>query len=225
MLKVPSKPKASQMISTDLWQNALAGLDKELRSSLDFSKASKHEILRKTLQTAEEKKQLCLSKRWKFERRGKEIVLRDVFEKIIKWVERFKAVGDVAVQYDPGHASLAWAGVRFLLQVSRPEKRQVICAYQLQVAVSDSHAFGSTIAGLETVSQLIARYSIFEDAYSKRNTAATAELESALTGLYAEILTFLAKSKKYFQTPTACEYLANPSGHRASLSNDRKLEC
>jgi hypothetical protein len=110
------------MISPNLWQDALADLDEELKSSLNFSRASKHEILRKTLQTAEEKKQLCLSRRWKFERHGKEIVLRDVFEKIIKWVERFKAVGDVAVQYDPGHASLAWAVVWYLLQVSRSGK-------------------------------------------------------------------------------------------------------
>ena len=51
-------------------------------------------------------------------RNGKEIVLRDVLEKIIRWLNYFKAVGDAAVQYDPGHAALPWAGVRFLLQVS-----------------------------------------------------------------------------------------------------------
>ena len=46
--------------------------------------------------------------------------MRDIFEKIIVWVDKFKALGDVAVQYDPAHASLPWAGVRFLLQVSTP---------------------------------------------------------------------------------------------------------
>jgi len=30
---------------------------------------------------------------------------------------KFKAVGDMAMQYDPAHASLTWAGVRFLLRV------------------------------------------------------------------------------------------------------------
>lgn len=39
-------------------------------------------------------------------------------EKIIIWLDKFKAVGDMAMQYDPAHASLAWAGVRFLLRVS-----------------------------------------------------------------------------------------------------------
>jgi hypothetical protein len=45
-------------------------------------------------------------------------VLRELFEKIIKWANYFKAIGDAAVQYDPTHASLPWASVRILLQVS-----------------------------------------------------------------------------------------------------------
>lgn len=101
-----------------LWEKALAGLDGELLANLNFSKSSKHDVLKRTLETAEQKKQLCLIKRWKFERNGKEIVLRDVLQKIIHWLDRFRALGDAAVQYDPGHASLPWAGVRFLLQVS-----------------------------------------------------------------------------------------------------------
>lgn len=112
----PLQPLA-EGLSRDLWQNALATLDGELKAKLDFNKSSKHDIIKRTLKTAEEKKQQCLKKRWKFERDGKQIVIRDVLEKIIKWLDTFKAVGDVAVQYDPSHASLPWAGVRFLLQV------------------------------------------------------------------------------------------------------------
>lgn len=48
---------------------------------------------------------------------GDSVHLYDVFEKIVKWVEKIKEVGDVAEQYDPGHAALAWAAIRFLLQV------------------------------------------------------------------------------------------------------------
>ncbi len=74
-----------------------------------------------------------------------------------------------------------------------------------KVAISDTHVFGSTISGLETVSHLIARYAIFEQAHGQRQTAASTELEPFLTELYAQLLTFLAKAKKYFQTPTAGE--------------------
>jgi len=45
------------------------------------------------------------------------VIFVDLFGKIIKWIDLFKQVGDVAVQYDPVHAALPWAGVRFLLQV------------------------------------------------------------------------------------------------------------
>ena len=72
-----------------------------------------------------------------------------------------------------------------------------------QVAVSDKQVFGATVEGLETISHLISRYAIFEDLYMQRNTAVSSELEAMLTGLYADVLVFLAKAKKYFQTSTA----------------------
>ena len=37
---------------------------------------------------------------------GDVIILRDVFEKIITWVNNFKMVGDTVVSFDPGHAAL-----------------------------------------------------------------------------------------------------------------------
>jgi hypothetical protein len=72
--------------------------------------------------------------------------------------------------------------------------------------VSDAHIFGSTIEGLETVSHLITRYAIFESVHLQRKTAAATEIEPVLTKMYAEMLVFLARSKKYFQTPTASEW-------------------
>jgi hypothetical protein len=44
--------------------------------------------------------------------------LRNQADKIISWLVKFKEVGDITVQYDPSHAALPWAGIRFLLQVS-----------------------------------------------------------------------------------------------------------
>lgn len=45
------------------------------------------------------------------------LILRDHAERIVNWLHKFKEVGDIAVQYDPVHAALPWAGVRFLRQV------------------------------------------------------------------------------------------------------------
>ncbi|KAL8925651.1 MAG: hypothetical protein Q9208_003334 [Pyrenodesmia sp. 3 TL-2023] len=172
---------------TDLWQKALATLDDDFKAKLDFKNSTKRDILEKTLKTAEEKKQICLKRRWKLKVNGKEIIIRDVLEKLIRWLDHFKAIGDVAVQYDQAHAALPWAGVRFLLKV----------------AVNDTNVSVSTMLGLETVSHLITRYAILENVHTRRNTAASTQLEPFLTDLYSEILMFLAKAKKYFETPTA----------------------
>lgn len=59
----------------------------------------------------------CEKKSYKFRFQGKEIILRDVAAKIVLWLDKFKSIGDVVVNFDPIHASLPWAGVRFLLQV------------------------------------------------------------------------------------------------------------
>jgi len=59
-----------------------------------------------------------MSKRWRYKRKsGETVVFQDLFAKIVKWIDLFKQIGDNAVQYDPVHAALPWAAVRFLLQV------------------------------------------------------------------------------------------------------------
>jgi hypothetical protein len=40
----------------------------------------------------------------------------------IQWVEKFKQIGDIAVHSDQAHATLPWAGIRFLLQVCTPTR-------------------------------------------------------------------------------------------------------
>lgn len=59
-----------------------------------------------------------MRKRWRYTRKnGETVIFVDLFAKIAKWIDLFKQVGDTVVQYDPVHAALPWAGVRFLLQV------------------------------------------------------------------------------------------------------------
>lgn len=78
-------------------------------------------ILKDLLEAVEQKQLICLEKRWKYRKRNGEIlILRDLLEKVVVWVNKFKEVGDVAVQYDSAHAALPWAAVRFLLQVNHP---------------------------------------------------------------------------------------------------------
>ena len=57
-------------------------------------------------------------KDWKFQFKGEKIVMRDIGMKILHWIDRFKQIGDIIVQYDPVHAVLPWAGFRFLLRLA-----------------------------------------------------------------------------------------------------------
>jgi len=50
-------------------------------------------------------------------KRSKRIIVRDMADKLICWISKFVAVGDTFMQYDPGHAPIPWAIVRFILQV------------------------------------------------------------------------------------------------------------
>ena len=104
--------------SSSLWKKALDTLSVELKNSLDLTKASHAYVLSKALAEAQEIKQVCTQKFWTLKKRnGDIIILRDVMEKIIVWVEKFIAVGDAAMQYDTAHAAPAWAAFRFVLQV------------------------------------------------------------------------------------------------------------
>ena len=84
-----------------------------------MSGTDKLAILDNILEHIERKKQACLEKRWKYHKKnGDVIIIRDVLDKVATWLEKFKEIGDIIVQYDPTHAALPWAGVRLLLQVS-----------------------------------------------------------------------------------------------------------
>lgn len=102
-----------------LWDQAVAALKDKDKQNIDFQRSDKYAILADILEEVQKKKQACIERRLKYKRKnGEFVVLYDVYEKMVKWVTKFKEVGDIAMQYDPGHAALPWAAaVRFFLQV------------------------------------------------------------------------------------------------------------
>lgn len=102
-----------------LWDKAFRNLSREDREAINPQHTNKLDILKDVLEAVENKKLLCLRKRWKYKKsNGEVIILRDLLEKVVVWVNKFKEVVDVAVQFDPLHAALPWAAIRFLLQVN-----------------------------------------------------------------------------------------------------------
>jgi hypothetical protein len=47
--------------------------------------------------------------------RGRELILRDTANKSVAWLDKFKQIGDVAVNFGQHLAALPWDGVRLLL--------------------------------------------------------------------------------------------------------------
>ena len=109
------------MNSSDLWATALSKLSDDDRKLVAFDGQHKLDVLFDLGQFVASAKEDSIKKRWRFRRPGggQTVILRDLFSKIVVWIDRFREIGDVAVQYDPVHAALPWAGVRFLLQVCR----------------------------------------------------------------------------------------------------------
>ena len=75
------------------------------------------QMLQKILESAVQAKETSMAKRLNFKWRDKEINVRETASRLVGWITKFKEIGDIAVQYDPVHAALPWAGVRLILLV------------------------------------------------------------------------------------------------------------
>lgn len=165
----------------------MESLNPDERQQLDPFQNSKLDVLTELLQIADQKRTEAQKKRWKFTRHGRTYVVRDYLEKVIVWVQKFQAVGDVAVQYDPVHAALPWACVRFFLQA----------------AVDNVRTFGVMVENMGHIVNIIAQSAILEILYLHRDLKVTHLLEQSLARLYAHILCYLAKALKYYSVGTA----------------------
>ncbi|XEU97320.1 hypothetical protein FSHL1_002606 [Fusarium sambucinum] len=74
----------------------------------------------------EKARRLCVvetkSHRWDF---------RKYFDRMVLWLYKFKAIGDVASSFDPVHAALPWAAFRFVLQAMVAENQYTESVFEL----------------------------------------------------------------------------------------------
>jgi ankyrin repeat domain-containing protein 50 len=106
----------------DFWVEALQKLSDKEKAAISklwppLQTNPQSHIPQQLIVIVERKREECEQKSWKFKVNGRQIILRDVAEKVIVWLNKFKEIGDVVVNFDPVHVALPWAGVRFLLQV------------------------------------------------------------------------------------------------------------
>ncbi|KAF9878883.1 hypothetical protein CkaCkLH20_03783 [Colletotrichum karsti] len=185
----------------NLWVEAYERLPNELRTSLKAASDPGVDVLEAVLQAAQKRLHEMNDGRWKFKRPGGgAFIVRDAMEKVIKWIDRFKAVGDTVVQYDPTHAALPWAAVRFLLQV----------------AVNDFEIYGALVENIDFICRLIRRHAISEAIYARYSTSASLALRETLILLYSKVLSYLANAIRYM----------DPKGHviRSTFKSPKSFE-
>jgi len=102
----------------DLWSKAFNQLPEELKKDLDS--LDKLNILQKLIAIAKQAEEQNAGKQFKLKCGEKEIDVREKAEGFVGCLNKFKEIGDIMVQYNPVHAALPWAGVRFILMVCDP---------------------------------------------------------------------------------------------------------
>lgn len=114
--------------------------------------------------------------------RGEVIIWSDVYTKIATWMKKFIEVGDTAVQYDPGHAALPWAAVRFILQSS--------------INHDDRHS--NVVEGVVETSRLLVWSKVLEKTCLMITHQDVPQLMIEITSLYVAMLRFLSKAHQFY---------------------------
>ncbi|KAE9380762.1 hypothetical protein N431DRAFT_477640 [Stipitochalara longipes BDJ] len=188
-------PSTIKPQTRDLWADALQKLSSDDQEAIQQLRPSSNaqqppsEIMKELLGLTTKVEKECKAKSFKFRFRDKEIILRDVVGKTVFWLNKFKDVGDIAMNFDPVHASLPWAGVRFLLQA----------------AIAEHEQMGDLVVATEKLSCLISRGAIYERLYRHGVLPddIVANLHHALIQLYAETLRMLGLCYRMFVKNTA----------------------
>ena len=78
-----------------------------------------------------------------------------------------------------------------------------------QIAAGDINKFAFVVESAETIARSISRYATFEQIYLGHDASASRAVEGlkkALVKLYAAILIYLSKAKKYFEESTPSQF-------------------
>lgn len=98
----------------------MASLCVEEKEQLRLQNTDKLTALSEVLTDAQKKREQCGERRWKYTGSdGTNIVLHEVFDKIVSWIDKFKQIGDFIAQVDTVHAAVPWAAISFFLKVER----------------------------------------------------------------------------------------------------------
>ncbi|KAK6496050.1 hypothetical protein TWF481_002075 [Arthrobotrys musiformis] len=182
----PAGARAPRGAGNDLWAEAINRLPEDEQNLFKQANLQSNpgvSVVSTFTKQIEDLRDSKKSKEWKIQWGPHKIILRDIAEKILVWLKTFKEVGDIAIQYDPVHAALPWAAVRFILQM----------------AVSNCEARDAIFVGTEQVIRMVGRFAAYEQMYLGFKLEFEENLKKSLVGVYEAILRFLIKSRQFFE--------------------------
>ena len=92
-----------------------------------------------------------------------------------------------------------------------------------KISVNDVQIFGKLSEGLEVVCEIVARYAAIERVYLHQSSSVENLLESSIIALYASILVFFSKCRKYFDLGLA-QRIARSIAHVPEHLDNKYLE-
>ena len=184
---ITTQPNPAADRKVDLWDEAIKTLPPELRANYIVPNADRLSALNKALDVANEKKEQCANKQWKYHRQdGRVIVFREVFARVVSWIEKVKSIGDFVVSVIPSYATIPWAALSLVLEM----------------AVSDSKRYATVLDGIDLMTHLLAKCAVVEEVYIQPSSKAVELLEQAIVKLYAKILLYLDGARQYYTRGT-----------------------
>ena len=101
-----------------MWTKAVDQLSEEDKQQIDALNSDRRGLIQDVIRVVEGKHQSCVEKQWKFRTGSETVPMRDPLGRIVAWINKFRDVGTIMMQYDPTHAAIPWAAIRFVLEVS-----------------------------------------------------------------------------------------------------------
>ncbi|KAM0475148.1 hypothetical protein ACHAPX_007283, partial [Trichoderma viride] len=195
--------KSTKSSELDLWDRALTKLqeseeDRDIISIVqEFAKKSTNDSVKDLAKNIKESMEQKINDQqidqeqhgWKITIGQHKYSVREFVEKTVTILNKFVAVGDVAVSVDPVHAALPWAAVRFVLTVSG--------SGLYGVSYVGSELRSQIIFGLAKVTSLVLQCDMYRQLYMapdptlRRREDFLLPLETSIVQAYVKSLLFL----------------------------------
>ncbi|KAF4999983.1 hypothetical protein FDECE_11331 [Fusarium decemcellulare] len=114
--------------------------------------------------------------------------LKKYFDSIVKWLDKFKTIGDAAMAYDPGHAALPWAAFRFVLQAVVAEHEHTEATLRILATTPRLLFFGQILETVYLRDKMIVSEAYKDQALYQRSLD---HLQDDLVILYTGVLSAL----------------------------------